>query len=420
MNFKSPSFEIYIKSLDTLKSHLRNDDEESEKNEDNILLDEKEEESSEKKEDEKEKGKKGKKGKNDKKKEEQNEHKKKNKEKIQKMRILKNQKIKAMTSYFLHNNIFFIIRVMFVFLFSLSYFILTFILEKKNKNHLLKVDSAVNSVEGIYKTSYDNFFSIKSIIEPYLEFEISRLQAISRLESDNDSSKIEFDGQNYTKDDISIIKNIPNNKFYFNSSQVYSTPKIGNLLMSLINDNGLNGKLINRLNILYSGDSCSILFENITSSEYDICSTFWSSILVKGMEQSITQMSVVLNTVIDELNSVQNGIKGITDILAKGSAYNQFEFFVEYYLLLAYWESSKIFDKLKVLKIDSIFKIYLIIMIVYFVVSLIMIIFVIKVVYSSRDVLNSFLNFIGIFPIKYIIEDSDLTTTILKLEGKLY
>ena len=49
-----------------------------------------------------------------------------------------------------------------------------------------------------------------------------------------------------------------------------------------------------------------------------------------------------------------------------------------------------------------------------------MIIFVIKVVYSSRDVLNSFLNFIGIFPIKYIIEDSDLTTIILKLEGKLY
>jgi hypothetical protein len=372
-----------------------------------------------KKEEENEKGKKGKKGKNDKKREEQNEHKKKNKEKIQKMRVLKNQKIKAMTSYFLHNNIFFIIRVMFVFLFSLSYFILTFVLEKKNKNHLLKVDSAVNSVEGIYKTSYDNFFSIKSIIEPYLEYEIKRNQTIFRL-SINDSSIIEFYGKNYTSKDIEEIKNLKNNQFIFNSNKVFSTPKIGNLLMSLINDNGLDKKLINRLNTLYSGDSCSILFENSSSSEYSICSNFWSSILVKGMEQSITQMSVVLNTVIDELNSVKNGIKKVEDIISKGSAYNQFEFFVEYYLLLSYWESSDIFNQLKTLKIDSIFKIYLVIMIAYFVVSLIMIIFVIKVVYSSRDVLNSFLNFIGIFPIKYIIEDSDLTNVILKLEGKLY
>ena len=419
INFKSPSFEIYIKSLDTLKSHLRSDEEESEKNDENLLLEDKDEESSEKKEEENEKGKKGKKGKNDKKREEQNEHKKKNKEKIQKMRVLKNQKIKAMTSYFLHNNIFFIIRVMFVFLFSLSYFILTFVLEKKNKNHLLKVDSAVNSVEGIYKTSYDNFFSIKSIIEPYLEYEIKRNQTIFRL-SINDSSIIEFYGKNYTSKDIEEIKNLKNNQFIFNSNKVFSTPKIGNLLMSLINDNGLDKKLINRLNTLYSGDSCSILFENSSSSEYSICSNFWSSILVKGMEQSITQMSVVLNTVIDELNSVKNGIKKVEDIISKGSAYNQFEFFVEYYLLLSYWESSNIFNQLKTLKIDSIFKIYLVIMIAYFVVSLIMIIFVIKVVYSSRDVLNSFLNFIGIFPIKYIIEDSDLTNVILKLEGKLY
>ncbi len=37
MNFKSPSFEIYIKSLDKLKSYLRNNDEESEKNDDNIF-----------------------------------------------------------------------------------------------------------------------------------------------------------------------------------------------------------------------------------------------------------------------------------------------------------------------------------------------------------------------------------------------
>ena len=45
------------------------------------------------------------------------------------------------------------------------------------------------------------------------------------------------------------------------------------------------------------------------------------------MEQAVTQMSVSINTVLDELNALRLGNKQIDKILDIESSYSQFEFF---------------------------------------------------------------------------------------------
>ena len=315
----------------------------------------------------------------------------KKREKLTKMQMLKETKINTMSKSFFIWNFFFILRGVGVFVIAISYFLVISIIQASYKNKFLEFDSNINSIEVVYKTSFDVFLRLKYILVDYTNYEIAK----------NNSS-------NTTHLAIEIPEN-----------NEIETPKLGNLLMPIINSGEYNKEQVDLLNTLYNADACSVLFEK-DSDDYINCSSFWSSILVKGMEQSITQMSVVINTVLDELNALRLGSKNITVILNNTSSYSQFEYFIEYYFLLAYWKTVDIFDALKADKINSIFNIYLIILIVYIVAVFVLMTLVIKLVYSSRDMLNSFLNFIGILPIKYICEDPELYKDILKLEQKIY
>lgn len=112
--------------------------------------------------------------------------------------------------------------------------------------------------------------------------------------------------------------------------------------------------------------------------------------------------------------------KKINDLLNINSSYSQFEFFVNYYLLDGFWESDKLFNEIKKKKIEKIDSYYLLIFVIYSIVNLVLIVLVNKLVYTSRDMLNSFLNFVGILPIKYIIEDPNLLSEILELEQTIF
>ena len=68
-------------------------------------------------------------------------------------------------------------------------------------------------------------------------------------------------------------------------------------------------------------------------------------------------MSVVINTVLDELNALRLGSKDISVILDKSSSYSQFEYFIEYYFLFQGFKSTT----LDVINIKSIREIILII-----------------------------------------------------------
>ena len=97
--------------------------------------------------------------------------------------------------------------------------------------------------------------------------------------------------------------------------------------------------------------------------------TFWSAILQKGMEQSITQMIIEKNSVEDELSALYRKDKNITDIMDINSSFRRFEFFLIFYFLKSFYETNKIFDEIKETKIDDINSIYLIITIVYIIIT---------------------------------------------------
>ena len=204
--------------------------------------------------------------------------------------------------------------------------------------------------------------------------------------------------------------------------------KLGNSLMVILNDESIDQNLREKLNELYNGNSCKILFletENSSNdpdiqNDYLNCTLFWSAILQKGMEQSITQMIIEKNSVEDELSALYRKDKSINDIMEIDSSFRRFEFFVIYYFLKSFWKTAKIFEEIKEIKIDNINNIYLIITIVYMVITFFLIIVVRYVIRSSKKVFNSFLNFIVILPAKFLGYDSYFLEEVLKLEEKLY
>ena len=343
-------------------------------------------------------------------KEEERKHKRiKNKKKVKTVGV-KHLKIKAMSNYFKQMNIFFIIKVVIIFFLTFSYFFVLIILEDYYENILLNLDEVINEIEGVYKDGFENLILLKTMVSTEIENKINKQKA----ESYSDAA---FDNKTDKLIDPSTI----------NLKEL----KLGNSLMTILNDDGIENKLQEKLNILYNGNSCQALFlseenngDNITNDVnnkyYEDCTIFWSAILVKGMEQAMTQMIIEKNSVIDELTALYRTDKNITDILNKNSSLRRFEFFLLFYFLRAFWKTSNLFDEIKNIKINNINNIYIIITIAYMAITLLLILIVRHVIRKSRTIFNSFLNFIVILPAKFLSDDSYFLEEILKLEEKLY
>ena len=396
ISFHSAAFDAYLKRLEDLKKKLRNDNGEDDDkiNGDMDINDLNSKKGSKKDDDEEEGTDKGKKkNKKDKEKEEEKEgnHKKgpkKGKKNIkqQKQNLQKAEKKKIMAKYFFKYNLFFTFKVMIVLVLAITYYLVISLIESGKKTDYLSFDSTTNAIEGVYKSSFDIFLMLKTELASY------------------ESALI---------NNTTYNMNIPANNEIF-------TPKLGNLLMPLVNN--LNGAsdATQILNNLYNSDACLVIFTDNTTQEYTACSTFWSSILVKGMEQSITQMSVVINTVIDELNSLKMNKKDFTNIVNENSSFSQYELFVEYYLFKSYMKTVELFSVLKEAKVKSIYNTFRVILYCYVVGVVVLFFVLLYFVYSSKFVFNTFLNFIGILPVKYLLDDQDLYKDILKLEQHIF
>ena len=335
---------------------------------------------------------------------------------------IKQLKIQAMSKYFKQMNIFFIIKVFITFLISFSFFIVLIIMEKRYKHILLDLDGVISEINGVYKDGFNNLLLLKNITQVQIEYEIEKLKANYYFDLGQETYSINdivYDRNNISEYSVD----------YGNPSSIkLNDLKLGNSLMIILNDESIDTNLRKKLNELYNGNSCKILFlENESSStdpdvqsDYNNCTSFWSAILQKGMEQSITQMIIEKNSVEDELSALYRNDKSIIDLMEIDSAFRRFEFFVIYYFLKSFWETAKIFEEIKEIKIKDINNIYLIITIVYMVITFFLIIVVRYVIRSSRKVFNSFLNFIVILPAKFLGYDSYFLEEVLKLEEKLY
>lgn len=193
-------------------------------------------------------------------------------------------------------------------------------------------------------------------------------------------------------------------------------------MMKLLNDDMDNAPdPIKDLNTLYNSDACSIIYnKNSQKNDYEKCSNFWASILQKGIQQSITQMSVVITSILDDLKALNQRTKTFEEIIFEGSNFNNYEIFMEIFLFKSYHKTVEIFRLLNKTNLDQINQ--LISYIMYISIFIIILFFSLQIYFIElqKKIFNSFMNFIGILPMKYLIEDNTFYREILKLETFIF
>ena len=157
--------------------------------------------------------------------------------------------------------------------------------------------------------------------------------------------------------------------------------------------------------------------------ENKACTDFWNGIITKGMEQSLTQMSVALSSVLDEIKIINNKNimrKNITNLCVADSYFFKFQSFVDFFLYRAYLKTSEMFTILRENIVNDIKDKFDILLYLYLVVSAFLFFMILLFIYSIKSHFNSFFNFVAIFPLKFIMEDENLLRQALQLEDSLY
>ena len=283
-----------------------------------------------------------------------------------------------MSKYFYKLNIVFALKIGFIFIISTVYFYCTIIITGNMKNNYKEFDEVVEQINNAYLQSFDVFLTLKEKIE------------------------------NYFKDSNSDI-NIP-------YDIVYQIPKIGNYLMYISRRNVYSKEGLSLLNNLYNNNACPIISDNNSISS---CQNIFSSILTKGMEQSIIQMNVILTSCIDEINSLKRG-NNLTYLYNTENDYVNYEIFVGEFMLISFLKTQEIFEIFRNDEKANIFKINKIILLIFCIIYLFLLICMFYFIYVYKNVINLFFNFIGIMPAKYITDDEYLYKTIIKLEQNFY
>ena len=313
------------------------------------------------------------------------------KEKNKKSTIIKqkSKKFKLMKLYFNKYNFLLQIKIISIVLLSLIYYIVVFFMKTKFKNDYLNFDKANNSLEDIFKISYDIYIKLKREINFYENNLI------------NCNTTGEFKPINLPKINEII------------------TPKIGNILMEITENNKFKKESISQFNSLFYENVCELLME--FSNQINYCLKFWSGVLSKGMNQGIIQMDVVLGNVLDELFSLNNWNNSIKLIdLMKKSYFIDYEQFIIYYMFKAYNSSCYILEELRNEKINSIISSFKLFLFSYIILVVILFGAIVYFIYSFNYIFSTSLYFIGIIPLKYICEDEKFYNSIIDFGNKYF
>ena len=375
INFNSTNFDEYLKKLEELKKKFRDDNNEEEKNIDELEL-----------------GAEDLDGKNENNSQDNNndinvkknilnnrENPKKKKSKQNKVQQQKLKKKKIMSDYFIKYNIYFGVKLSILFLSITTYFILTMISCENMKKNYKEFDSTIEQIDLVFFQSFMTFMNFKEQIDIF--------------NNENDTSK------------LAIL------------SDSIEKPKFGNSFMYIIRSSKYSHEYIQKIEKLYSNDSCDILAQNM--DEYKYCENIFSSILTKGLEQAIVQMSLIITSCIDELNSLKK-IKNLTYLYYSNSSYFNYEMFMGYYMMESFLLTQNAFEVFRNDEKNSIFKSIFIILVIYFIVMIFLIIIIICLIYSYKKEENSFLYFIGILPAKFIVDDESFYKAIFKFGQYFY
>jgi ABC-type polysaccharide transport system permease subunit len=83
-------------------------------------------------------------------------------------------------------------------------------------------------------------------------------------------------------------------------------------------------------------------------------------------------------------------------------------------------KTVELFSDLKKIKVKTIYDTFRIILYCYIVGIALLFLILLYFVYSSKSMFNTFLNFVGIVPVKYLMEDEQLYKDVLRLEQHIF
>ena len=387
IDFNNPKFEAYIKQLEEIKKKLRNENEEDEENGD------------EKKE-----------------KEEQKKMKRMRGKEKSKFQHQQKKKKNLMRNFFLKTSIFFCLQIFILTFLNLTYYIFSTVIKSNTRNDYLEKEDITDRTEGIYKYSLDIHLSLIENLTKIINFVNQKTELIN-------NGNVTVDDVIYTDVDKLTEEKFP--RIVIQKIDEIDYPKLGNLLMPIISeakDNQPNS-IASQLNQLYNGEACIYLFESRGALAVTKCQVFWNGIISKGMEQALTQMSVSISSVLDELKGVNKESVNKTEInqLFKDGAYFiTFHFFMEYYFYEAYLKTADLFNSLRAEIVKDIKQKYIILLVLYLIVSILLFLLIFIFTCSLRKHFNSFLYFIAIFPLKFLAEDENLFKQTLRLNDNMF
>ena len=379
INFTSSNFEEYLKKLEELKKKFRDDTaDEDDKNLDELEIGN--EDVDGKNENSKENNEIALKRKFDNK--ENSPKKKKNKQnKIQQQRL---KKKKIMSDYFVKYNLYFGIKISLLFLISSSFFLVTILSSNNQKKKYKEFDSTIEEVNEIFFKSFQTFMKFKEQINIYIE-------------ENNNTTKLNFP-----------------------SDSEIERPKIGNTLMYIIRNSKYSKEYAGQIETLYNIDACKIVSNGTNNTEYKFCENTFSSILTKGLEQAIVQIGLIITNCIEELESFKKYNTSLKDLYSPNTSYSNYEIFVGYYMLESFLVTQKAFEMFRCNERKTNYIAINVIMICYIIIYVILISFAIYLIYSYKKIENSFLNFIGILPAKFIVDDESFYNAIFKFGQYFY
>jgi hypothetical protein len=270
----------------------------------------------------------------------------------------------------------------------MTYYILCIFFKEKCKNELIDFYQINERLDKVFKDSYDIFLNLKRKIEIY----------------ENNLIDCETIGD-FEPIDIPKIGEI-------------NTPKFGNIIMEITGDSDLEENTKEQFSLLFEHNVCKALFNNLSEMKY--CENFWFGVLLKGLEQAIIQMDVILSSVLDELKSLNDANNKTLIGLMSDSSFIEYSQFNEFYLVKAFDLTYHIITEFRQQKLDSIVKHMRLILVIYLLISLFLFSLMIYFVYNFNALFNSFLNFIGIFPPKYLYEDENFYKEIVKFGEKYF
>ena len=130
-------------------------------------------------------------------------------------------------------------------------------------------------------------------------------------------------------------------------------------------------------------------------------------------------MSIIINNCIDDLATLKTS-KNLSNFYSIDNYYYKFEMLVGYYLFNSFLITKDIFEVFNDDEKNYISTVQMAVTVVYSLFVLIIAMICFYFIYQYKNIGNSFWNFIGILPNKYISEDENFYDSLIKLREVLY